>query len=80
MSRPIVSVLFVLLPILLFSEFGASQQFDQTMAWPLCGRINEAPPAGWLESDGCPTERWGDPNFDDLPIVSVRSASAGVGR
>ena len=70
MSQPIVKLLFVLLPIPLFSEFGAAQQFDQTMAWPLCGRINEAPPAGWLESDGCPTERWGDPNFDDLPISS----------
>ena len=46
------------------------QQFDPAMAWPLCGRINEATPAGWVESDGCPVDRWNDPSFSDLPVHS----------
>ena len=49
---------------------GSTPQFDGAMAWPLCGRIDEAPPAGWSDADGCPTERWGDAAFSDLPIHS----------
>jgi murein DD-endopeptidase MepM/ murein hydrolase activator NlpD len=47
-----------------------AQQFDQTLAWPLCGRITENAPAGWNESDGCPAERWGDADHSDLSLNS----------
>ena len=46
------------------------QQFDPAMAWPLCGRIDDAPPFGWVDSDGCPADRWNDPSFSDLPVHS----------
>ena len=49
---------------------GSTQQFDATMAWPLCGRISENPPGGWVDTDGCPAVRWGDPGFSDLPVFS----------
>ncbi len=49
---------------------GLPQQFDPTPPWPLCGRISEAPPQNWIDSDGCPPERWGNTMFPDLPIAS----------
>ena len=52
------------------AEAGLAQQFDASPGWPLCGRINEAPPPDWVDSDGCPSERWGNSNFTDLPIAS----------
>ncbi len=52
------------------AEAGLAQQFDASPAWPVCGRINEAPPSNWVDSDGCPSERWGNSNFTDLPIAS----------
>ena len=48
-----------------------SQQFDPDMAWPLCGRITENPPAGWQTGDDCPSDRFGNPDHADLPIRSV---------
>jgi murein DD-endopeptidase MepM/ murein hydrolase activator NlpD len=48
-----------------------SQAFDPDLAWPLCGRITENPPAGWGESLGCPSDRWGNPDHTDLPLNSV---------
>ncbi|NIP38907.1 MAG: M23 family metallopeptidase [Candidatus Dadabacteria bacterium] len=48
-----------------------SQQFDPDMAWPLCGRITENPPAGWQVGDDCPADRFGNPDHTDLPIRSV---------
>ena len=47
-----------------------SQEFDQDLAWPLCGRIAESPPSGWVESDGCPPERWGNADHTDLTLNS----------
>lgn len=44
---------------------------DPSPVWPLCGRIDENPPMGWQESDGCPAERWGNPAFTDTPISST---------
>ena len=52
------------------SASGSTQQFDTSMAWPLCGRISENPPGGWVDTDGCPAVRWGDPGFSDLPVFS----------
>ncbi len=49
---------------------GLPQPFDPTSPWPLCGRISEAPPQNWIDSDGCPSERWGATAFADLPIAS----------
>ena len=48
-----------------------SQQFDPDMAWPLCGRIIENPPAGWQITDDCPLERFGSTDHTDLPLRSV---------
>lgn len=42
--------------------------FDTSIAWPLCGRISEKPPAGWSPADGCPASRWGNPDHTDYPI------------
>ena len=50
---------------------SAAQQFDPAPAWPLCGRIAEAPPPGWVDADGCPPDRWGDPTHADLPVSSA---------
>ena len=45
--------------------------FDPSPAWPLCGRINEAPPAGWSAvEDGCPVTRWGNPDYADYPLTA----------
>ena len=41
--------------------------FDPLPAWPLCGRITENPPPGWTASQGCPSSRWGNPDYSDLP-------------
>ncbi len=46
-------------------------EFDANPVWPLCGRITEHPPAQWVETDGCPPERWGNPNYTDTPISST---------
>ncbi|NIT13258.1 MAG: peptidoglycan DD-metalloendopeptidase family protein, partial [Candidatus Dadabacteria bacterium] len=63
----------ILLSIIFFLSVpkAFSQQFDPDMAWPLCGRITENPPAGWQDTDGCPSERFGNPDFTDLPVRSV---------
>ncbi len=45
--------------------------FDPSPAWPLCGRITENPPAGWDKTSGCPSQRWGNPTFNDGPIAST---------
>ncbi len=57
--------------VLAWSTAASAQQYDPTPAWPLCGRIAETPPQGWAEADGCPSERWGDPAFTDLPLEST---------
>lgn len=44
--------------------------FDPNPVWPLCGRIELSPPTGWSAADGCPVERWGNPDFADYPISS----------
>jgi len=48
-----------------------SQQLDPDMAWPLCGRITENPPAGWQITNDCPPERFGSTDHTDLPVRSV---------
>lgn len=45
--------------------------YDTDHPWPLCGRIAEDPPMGWMPGDDCPAERWGDPAFHDGPISST---------
>lgn len=47
------------------------RDFDPTPAWPLCGRIAENPPTGWDQSQGCPSVRWGDPDFADYPFSTT---------
>ena len=43
-------------------------QFEPKSAWPLCGRIAEHPPPGWVAVDGCPADRHGSPEFSDAPL------------
>ncbi len=47
---------------------AAAGSYDSTPAWPLCGRITENRPTGWVESDGCPSTRWGSATYSDEPI------------
>ncbi len=49
----------------------AQDRFDPLPAWPLCGRITEDPPAGWDETQGCPEDRWGNPDHTDLPLQAT---------
>lgn len=46
-----------------------ASDFDPAPAWPLCGRISEAPPPGWQDSDGCPATRFGNAGFGDAPLA-----------
>jgi murein DD-endopeptidase MepM/ murein hydrolase activator NlpD len=45
-------------------------EIDPQMVWPLCGRISQSPPSGWVDQDGCPASRAGDPVFNDFPLSS----------
>lgn len=47
---------------------AVAQRFDPQPAWPLCGRITEAPPVDWEEADGCPEARQGVAGESDFPI------------
>ena len=69
MARPRFGF-FVLLLSAALPIASQAEEFDSSPAWPLCARITEAPPAGWVEADGCPSERWGNSNFTDMPIAS----------
>lgn len=52
-------------------DVEAHREFDPNPAWPLCGRIAAAPPAGWsAATHGCPVVRWGNPDHADYPIHS----------
>ncbi|MDX1555001.1 MAG: peptidoglycan DD-metalloendopeptidase family protein, partial [Xanthomonadales bacterium] len=44
---------------------------DPNPNWPLCGRITENPPVGWVEADGCPSDRFGNPAYSDAPFSST---------
>ena len=44
---------------------------DPNTVWPLCGRITESPPPDWVDSDGCPLDRAGDPAYSDEPLSST---------
>ncbi len=57
--------------LLTYCFVAQALQFDLNPAWPLCGRITEAPPANWSETDGCPSSRWGNADFSDFPLSST---------
>lgn len=63
---------FIMLLATVFLPWGSvfAQQFDQSPAWPLCGRITANPPTGWMVADGCPPARWGNTAHTDLPLAS----------
>jgi murein DD-endopeptidase MepM/ murein hydrolase activator NlpD len=63
--------LLLSLPPLMWSALASSQDFDQTPTWPLCGRISENPPPDWRSTDDCPSERWGNADYTDLPLSST---------
>ena len=63
-------IFFALISLVAVSTTVA-QSFDPEVAWPLCGRISEAPPPGWVDSDGCPSDRFGDPARSDEPLSAT---------
>lgn len=63
--------ILIILACGMFASLSQASNYDPTPAWPLCGRIAEAPPAGWLESQGCPSDRWGSAEHTDFPISST---------
>jgi murein DD-endopeptidase MepM/ murein hydrolase activator NlpD len=65
----IVSIVWVL--VFALQPAVTPAQMDTSTVWPLCGRITENPPQGWVEADGCPAERQGDPAFTDAPFSST---------
>ncbi|ETX03256.1 MAG: hypothetical protein ETSY1_00640 [Candidatus Entotheonella factor] len=54
-------------------------RFDPQPAWPLCGHITQAEqpphfppvPPSWQPQDGCPSDRWGEPDVNDAPFSST---------
>jgi murein DD-endopeptidase MepM/ murein hydrolase activator NlpD len=44
---------------------------DPDPVWPLCGRIAENPPPGWVATDGCPAARFGDAGYTDEPLSAT---------
>ncbi len=71
MGRIGLALFIFLLGLVIPHSSARSQQFDQSLAWPLCGRIAESPPPGWIVSDGCPPDRWGSADHTDLTLNSV---------
>ena len=65
------AVKLLLCLIILILEPLAAAQFDPMPAWPLCGRISENPPLNWNDTDGCPSQRWGNSDDTDLPLSST---------
>jgi murein DD-endopeptidase MepM/ murein hydrolase activator NlpD len=70
MMRQAIFSFFLLSSATFHSQLALAQAFDPNPPWPLCGRISEAPPANWIDTDGCPPERWGNASFSDAPIAS----------
>ncbi len=63
--------MYRLFSLFLLASIGQTVFADEASAgasWPLCGRIYQAPPAGWELSQGCPESRWGNPDFTDAPL------------
>lgn len=50
---------------------SANELFDPSPVWPLCGRIMDNPPVDWQASDGCPSNRFGNPAYADLGLSST---------
>jgi len=53
------------------AEIASAANSDPNSTWPLCGRISESPPAGWVAGDGCPALRFGNAAFTDEPLSST---------
>ena len=65
-----LSLLTLLLLCGAIFDAGAANT-DPNTIWPLCGRITENPPAGWVDTDGCPASRFGDAGYSDEPLSST---------
>ncbi len=72
-SLQFVLILGFLYSSILFTNIksAAFGLFDTSPVWPLCGRIMTNAPVGWQETDDCPSERWGNPDYTDAPISST---------
>jgi murein DD-endopeptidase MepM/ murein hydrolase activator NlpD/PKD repeat protein len=63
---------FILACFLLVLSFNApAASTDSNTIWPLCGRITQNAPGGWVPADGCPAARFGDPAYSDEPLSST---------
>lgn len=63
---------FFLCIFLLTLNFAAqAADTDPNTIWPLCGRITENPPGGWVDTGGCPAVRAGDAAYSDEPLSST---------
>ncbi|MFQ5857194.1 MAG: M23 family metallopeptidase [Anaerolineae bacterium] len=71
MFRICIALVTVLVLSVASAAHADSGEFDPDPAWPLCGRIAENPPAGWDPADGCPSDRWGNPDYSDFPLSST---------
>ena len=52
------------------SAIASAANTDPNSTWPLCGRISENPPSGWVATDGCPELRFGNADYTDEPLSS----------
>ena len=56
---------------LAFAATAQGADTDPNTIWPLCGRITDNPPEGWVDTDGCPGLRFGDASYSDEPLSST---------
>jgi len=70
-ERPRRVGIFCLVICAALADSSFAEPFDRSPPWPLCGRISERPPEGWVDTDGCPPERYGNPEFSDEPLSST---------
>ena len=67
----VYSALILSVSLFFFGLSASAANTDPNSIWPLCGRITDNPPVGWVDTDGCPAIRAGDANFSDEPVSST---------
>ncbi|MDX1459678.1 MAG: PKD domain-containing protein [Xanthomonadales bacterium] len=72
MKQPVTSrIFFIFLVLGSIPTEAFPADTDSNPIWPLCGRITENPPPGWVDTDGCPAGRFGDPAYSDEPLSAT---------
>jgi len=70
-SSKVYSTLILCVSFICFALNVQAANTDPNTVWPLCGRITDNPPAGWVDTDGCPVVRAGDASFSDEPLSAT---------